>query len=240
VGGTNVVGVIGDTHEPFAHPRYLDFVKSTFKKHGVKTVVHVGDLVDNHAISRHDTEPCAMGALAEFNATKAQVAKWTEAFPRVLLCQGNHDSIPTRQLHKLGIPSTFLKSFKDLWGLPEGWVIKDSHVVDGVLYRHGIGSSGKNGAYNGMLATRQSIVQGHVHAFGGVMYHSNSDSLAFGLSAGCGIDVEAYAFAYGKHCTNRPILGCGIVRGAASAQFVPMDMKRWSRHNGGKNNESTD
>ena len=40
--------------------------------------------------------------------------------------------------------------------------------IDGVLYEHGTGSTGANGARNRAIANRQSTVVGHSHSFGGV------------------------------------------------------------------------
>ena len=40
-----IVGVIGDTHLPFVHERYLDFVCETFEKWGVNRVLHIGDFL---------------------------------------------------------------------------------------------------------------------------------------------------------------------------------------------------
>ena len=42
------------------------------------------------------------------------------------------------------------------------------------------------------------------------------------MNVGCGIDIDAYAFAYGKYDKNRPTLGCGIVFDSGNAIFVPM------------------
>src|SRR5664279_5075479 len=44
-----IVGIIGDTHFPFSHPNYLNFIQDTFKKHGVTKIIHIGDICDNHA-----------------------------------------------------------------------------------------------------------------------------------------------------------------------------------------------
>jgi predicted phosphodiesterase len=46
--------VIGDTHLPFELPGYLEFCLSIQKRVKCGTVVHIGDLVDNHAISYHE------------------------------------------------------------------------------------------------------------------------------------------------------------------------------------------
>ena len=91
------VGVIGDTHFPFVHPNYLDFLQETFAKHNAFRVIHIGDLCDNHAISRWPSEPDALGACQEFEQAREWVDKFAQAFPRVTLVLGNHDRIPERQ-----------------------------------------------------------------------------------------------------------------------------------------------
>ena len=58
-------GVFSDTHIPFSHPNYIPFLRDTFKEWGVEEIVCLGDLIDNHAISRFQSEPCADGAYRE-------------------------------------------------------------------------------------------------------------------------------------------------------------------------------
>lgn len=38
------LGIIGDLHEPFTHPRYFDFIKGTFKNQGIEKVIFIGDI----------------------------------------------------------------------------------------------------------------------------------------------------------------------------------------------------
>lgn len=216
------VGVIGDVHAPFNHPNYLQFCKDTFSKYGAKQIVCVGDLVDNHAISRFQSEPSARGAYDELDAAIDQVRLFSEAFPRVSMCKGNHDTIPIRQAATIGMGERYLKPYHSLLGLPKSWVIEDEFIIDNVLYRHGINCMGKNGAINAATQERMSLVMGHAHSFAGVMYSANKRSLIFGMNVGCGIDIDAYAFAYNKQDKNRPILGCGVVINESNAVFVPM------------------
>jgi len=226
---TTTVGVIGDTHFPFTHPRYLEFCKDTFEEHGVGQVVHIGDIVDHHAISRHKTEPVADGVITEYEKALAMVEEWAAVFPAMTIVNGNHDCILERQAAELGVPAVFLKSNTELYQMPKRWSMVEKVVIDGTLYKHGIGSGGMHGAYNSAKRNCMSVVQGHTHSFAGVKYIANEQTLWFGMSVGCGIDVDAYAFAYGKYFENRPILGCGIVRSSQDAQFVPMDMNKYSR-----------
>ena len=59
------VGIIGDTHEPFCLDGYREFCIETFKAWKIDTVIHIGDLVDHHALSFHDSEPTLKSATGE-------------------------------------------------------------------------------------------------------------------------------------------------------------------------------
>ena len=216
------VGVFSDPHIPFNHPNYLQFCVDTFKKYGVGQVVCCGDLVDNHAISRHQTETCAKSPYDELDMSIKEVAKYTAAFPKVKMVLGNHDLIAVRQAATLGLGERFLKPLHELLGLPKTWELADEFIINDVLYQHGINCGGENGAINKALKERMSTVIGHSHSRGGVRYKANKRDLIFGLDVGCGIDIAAYAFAYGTHCVDRPMLGCGIVFDSQHAEFVPM------------------
>ena len=160
-----IVGVIGDTHIPFAHPGYLPFVKRVFKQFRVKRVVHIGDLFDNHAISYHEADPDGYSSGDELSIGELDLSMWIKAFPRLDLLMGNHDKLPERKVKTAGLSSRFLKGFKETWGLPDGWVIHPDHVViDGVYYTHGTGMSGKNAAINLSMIKGMSAVMGHIHS----------------------------------------------------------------------------
>lgn len=216
------IGVIGDLHAPFNHPNYIQFCIDAFKAHGVGQIVCIGDLVDHHALSKHPTEPCAMGAYAELDKALEQVELVVKAFPKAKMCIGNHDTIPIRQAATVGIGERFLKSYSEVLKLPKTWEIADEFVIDNVLYKHGVNCGGENGAINAAKNECMSVVIGHAHSFAGCKYIVNPRNIRFGLSVGCGIDVQAYSFAYGKALPRRPILGCGIVYNSGKADFVPM------------------
>jgi len=220
-----VVGVIGDTHFPFAHPNYINFLQDTFEHYGVTKIIHIGDICDNHAISRWQSEPDSYGANQEFELAKRDVQIYTKAFPKVTLLLGNHCRIPERQAASLGIPKQFLKGTKELWGMPKGWDVDEQVILNGVMYDHGINAMGTSGALLKATNAMMSCVIGHAHSFGGVQYRSNANNLIFGLNVGCGIDIDAYAFRYGKYNKNRETLGCGIVFDSSNAIFVPMSDK---------------
>lgn len=218
-------GVFSDTHIPFQHPNYLTFLKDTFAEWGVEEVICLGDLIDNHAISRFQSEPCADGAYLELAKAREAVKELTEAFPNVKMCRGNHDDIAYRQAKTLGIGDVFIKPFREIYGLPPTWELEDEYVIDGVLYTHGTGRGGKHATYNIAVDERMSVCSGHTHTGGGVNYIANKTETIFALNTGALIDQSAYAFEYSKYSKHRPTLGVGVVLSPHEAFFIPMTGK---------------
>ena len=219
------VGVIGDPHEPFCHPMYRAFVQDTFRKNRIDHIHFVGDIVDNHALGFWDHDPDGMSAGDEADAALQTIAKWTKTFPKATVCIGNHDERPERVAHKYGLPRRNLKDYATVWETP-GWKWAFEHIIDGVYLTHGTGTSGEDAAMKNAIRRMMSVAQGHTHAFAGVKYHCNPLFRVFGLNAGCGIDIDRYAFAYGKPFANRPVLGCGVVIDGEEAHFHPMPCGR--------------
>ena len=215
--------VFSDIHAPFDHKRYPDFLRDTYKRFGCGRVICLGDLVDNHAISGHMTEPCALGAYTELDLAISRLKIYTAIFPDVDYCKGNHDLRVDRMAASVGIGRRYLRDFQEVLELPKGWVCHgDEFIANGILYSHGVDAAGKNGAINKALRERMSVAVGHSHAYGGCQQSANKRDAVFGLNVGCGIDDEAYAFVYGKHSRNRVTLGCGVVFSPEQAIFVPM------------------
>ena len=215
---------IGDTHCPFMHPKYPEFLDRVRDKHQCNKVVHIGDLVDNHVPSFHSAETDAEGAKREADQAEEQAQQLYDMFPDVKLCLGNHDRIPARKAKEAAIPARWLKDFLKAMNAPPGWKANDRWEIDGTLSTHGT-TCGKNAHLALAEKSRQSAVMGHTHSFGGVGYMTSRHDIIFGLQVGCGIDCSKYAFRYGKDFTNRPTLGCGVVIDGFEAVFEPMILR---------------
>ena len=227
------IGIVGDIHAPFTHPEYKRFIKDTFKAWKVDHVHFIGDVVDMHAVSFHDSDPNGLSPEDEAEEAMEEVAEWYATYPKATVSIGNHDERHFRMAKKAGIPDRFIAAYSEVWKTPK-WDWQTSHMFDDVLYEHGTGSNGKDAAYNRAIGKRMSVVMGHVHAFGGVKFHANETSRIFGMNVGCGVDCRAYAMEYGKNFVNRPVLGCGIVIDGKEAYFEPMqcgegeEYERWN------------
>ena len=217
--------VIADTHEPFSHKHYLDFCIETYEKFNCKHVIHIGDLIDNHAASYHEHDPDGYSHRREILQAQKKLKKWFGAFPKVKLCMGNHDELILRQGRTHGLASHVFKSYRDIYQLPKGWEYAFNFKINNVLYTHGTSYSGKYPHATACTAQRMSVVIGHLHSVAGVYWTASENDIIFGMAVGCGIDRKRYAFDYGKNFTRKPILGAGVVSDVGrNAEFVPMKM----------------
>jgi metallophosphoesterase superfamily enzyme len=197
---------IGDPHCPFTLKQYLRFCKNVDRKENCDKVVIIGDIIDNHYSSYHETDPDGMSAGDELDVAIKEVQKWYKAFPDAVVTIGNHDRIVARKAHTAGISSRWIRDYAEVLGTP-GWEFVEDVVIDGVRYCHGDGKK----AFQRAKADMQSTVQGHYHTESYVQWATGSAFKVFGMQVGCGIDKDSYAMAYGKFGPH-PSIGCGVVK----------------------------
>lgn len=206
------VGIIGDTHIPYNLEGYMEFCLDTFDQWDCDTFIHIGDLIDHHSLSFHDSEPVLKNANGELEDARDRLKPWYEAFPELKICEGNHDLIPARQLKKIGMDhEVWMRPLKEVYDMPEGWELVDTVTIDGVLYHHGYTANGVNGFRNDSLKRMCRSVSGHAHGNAGVSATASDHRLIWGMAVGCGVDRDSMAMAYGKHFLYKPIVSCGIV-----------------------------
>lgn len=224
----HTVLVIPDTQFPFGHPDTFAFLKAVDAKYKPNEFVHIGDEVDLHALSNFEHDPDGYSAGHELKAALKDMHKLYKMFPNMKVCTSNHTARPFRKAYKHGIPRAFLKDYHEFMEAPKGWEWAEKWEIDGVIYEHGEGQTGVNGAIKAALGNMQSTVIGHLHAFAGIQWSANPRHLIFGFNVGCLIDNKAYAFAYGKTFKNKPIIGCGVVIKGIPV-FVPMLLNKRGR-----------
>lgn len=223
-GDPDNVLVIGDPHEPFTKDGYLEFCRKVQQEYDCGTVIHIGDAVDNHAVSYHEKDPEGMSAGDEFNLALERMKRWYYTFPNVKVCIGNHDALPFRKAFSAGLPKTWLKTYQELLQSPPTWEWDFVHQVKGVIYQHGTGLSGEMAAINAARENRQSTVIGHLHTVMNTRFLASYKDLIFGVTVGCGIDHEKYAFAYGKQNTRKPVVACAVILDGKLPINIPMDI----------------
>jgi hypothetical protein len=190
----------------------MEFCLDIFDQWNCDTFIHIGDLIDHHALSFHDSEPCLKGANGEMMDARKRLQPWYDAFPNLTICNGNHDLIPARQLKKIGMDAdVWMRPLKEIYEMPEGWELVEEITIDGVLYHHGYTANGVNGFRNDAIKRMCRTVSGHAHGNAGVSSTASNHRLVWGMATGCGVDVESMAMAYGKHFLMKPVISCGVV-----------------------------
>jgi predicted phosphodiesterase len=215
--------VIADTHLPWEHPDYLEFCLQIQNRVKCGTVVHIGDLVDNHSLSlKYEPDPDLHSPKDEISKARKHLELWFKAFPRVFLCLGNHDRRVDLKGRHVGLPSEVFKPFRKIWGLPDGWKDAFSWNIDNVTYQHGTGLSGDQAHIKAASLNRQSTVIGHTHSTGAINYLVSNKDRIFGMNVGCGIG-KGLSFEYGRDFLKKPVLGAGVVTDRGKyCQFFPM------------------
>jgi len=197
--------VVGDLHHPFCLEDYLEFCKKAYSDWGCDHVVFIGDIIDQHFSSYHETDPDGMSAGDELELSIDRLQPWIEAFPIADVCIGNHDRMVRRKAFSGGIPKAWIKEYKEVLGCP-GWTFDESFIYHDVKYIHGEGGT----ARNRMKKDLHSVVQGHLHTQGYINYQVGDNYKIFGMQVGCGIDHKAYAMAYAKNF-GKPVISCAVV-----------------------------
>lgn len=215
----NRVLVIGDIHAPFELSGYLDFCKEQYKVNNCNRVVIIGDVIDSHYSSYHETSADGMGGKAELDLAIRKLSRWYKAFPDADVTLGNHDRIIIRKAQTSNIPSQWIREFGEVLGTPD-WRFVTEVYIDGVRYVHG-DKSGKP-----RMAVKRdmvSTVSGHYHTDMYVEWSFGKTRRIFAMAVGCGIDSKAYAMGY-MQGGKKEAIGIGIVIGGNVAFNVPMDL----------------
>lgn len=223
--------VVPDLHMPYGHQDTVPFLKA-LKAHVKPTrVILLGDEVDKHALSFHDSDPDLSSAGDELKAAVARLKPLYALFPEADVLESNHGSLVYRRALHHGIPRTYLRHYREVLEAPTGWHWHPQLTVTSgkqrIFFTHGMIKNGK------ILAERRglSTVQGHFHTEFYIQYSGNPEMDVFSMSCGCLIDGRSLAFAYNSLQISRPILGAGsIIEGVP--KLYKMNLNAGGRWNG--------
>ncbi len=197
--------VIGDLHAPFTLTGYLEHCIDVYRRYNCNTVVFIGDIIDNHYASYHETDPNGLSGGDELSLAVKQITPWYEAFPNATVIVGNHDRMIQRKAFSSSVPREWIKPYNDVLGTPT-WEWMDRLVIDDVQYIHGEGGTARTRCRADLMST----VQGHLHTQCYTDWVVGANFKVFGTQVGCGIDFGAYAMAYAKR-GKKPAIGCAVV-----------------------------
>ena len=214
----NRILVIGDLHAPFDLDSYLKHCKKVYKEYNCNKVVFIGDVIDNHYSSYHETDADGMSGGMELDFAIKRISRWYKEFPKADVTIGNHDRIIVRKAQTGGVPSQWIREYKDVLNTPN-WNFTERVVYDNVQYIHGEAGTARTKCRADMMST----VQGHLHTQLYTEFYVGANFKVFGCQVGCGIDHEAYAFAYSK-AGKKPAIGCAVVVGGHTCINIPMNL----------------
>lgn len=203
---------ISDLHIPYHHEEALEFLSKLKLKYDPTRVVCLGDELDKHSLSFHDSDPDLDSAGKELEKALPAVRELHKMFPTMDLLKSNHGSLVYRKAKHHGIPVKYIKSYNDVLEVGDGWKWHNDLVLelpDGqkVYAHHGKLSS----AVRVSQAMGMSFVCGHYHEKFGIEYWANPMGLYFAMNCGCLIDDDSLAFAYNNVNLKRPIIGTGLI-----------------------------
>jgi len=214
----------GDSHIPYHHADYFEFLDTIKSKYRPTRVICMGDLVDNHAISYHESSPELRSAGDELEESIEYIQQLTGIFPKMEILQGNHDKLPIRKARTAGLPSRFIKNNHEVFMMPKTWSWHNEIYLDMPKYgklwlRHYFTTDIMSMArkYNVCMA------QGHLHARSDMNWVMNKNTNVWALTVGCGADDESLAMEYNKLDKHRPINSVVIIKDGIP-EFVYMNL----------------
>ena len=195
--------VISDMHLPYQHKDSIKFLKEIKKEFKPDTITSIGDLLDQHALSFHDSSPELYSAGHELDKAKEYVKELESIFPKLIEVDSNHSSMIYRRALKHGLPRAYLKDYGDFLETKKWKWVDDLTLTmsngQRCFFTHGRSAD--------VLKVSQtmgmSAVQGHYHTKFVISWWANPDNLFFGMNVGCLIDQKSMAFNYAKNFKTR-------------------------------------
>jgi hypothetical protein len=173
---------ISDMHVPYHHPDLLPFLELMKERYAPTRVICLGDELDKHAMSFHDSDPDLPSAGDELSRALPVIKEVENLFPNMDLIDSNHGSMVYRKAKHHGIPRRYIKSYNDVLGVGDGWQWHMDLVLDmsqwnvpDVFVHHGKSKQ----AVKTSQAMSMSHVCGHFHESFGIEYWGEPEGSVF-------------------------------------------------------------
>ena len=225
--------VISDMHVPYHHVDTVKFLTAVKEKllSERSIIINVGDEVDGHALSFHDSISELDSAGKELEKARNYLAEISAIFPKMYICESNHGALIYRRAKHNGIPLDYIKPLSEVYGV-KSWTWHDSIIVEtsaGSVYV----CHGKTATYGKLCKeVMMSAIQGHFHGKFEITWHRSPLGDRFNMYVGCLIDYKSMAFAYGKNHLPKPILGVGYICEDGKPFLIKMDLDKNGRWTG--------
>jgi len=203
--------IISDLHIPYHRKDSFAFLKEIKKQFKPDTIINIGDEIDCHALSFHDSNPDLPSAGHELSLAKEYIKELENIFPQMTLLDSNHSSLIYRKGIKHGIPRGFLRDYNDFLNVKKWNWVNDLTLTlpnkQRCFFTHGISADVARVSQIQSMNT----VQGHFHSKFKIEYLAKSDALMWGMQIGCMIERTNMAFHYAKNFKTKFIMGCGMI-----------------------------
>lgn len=226
----NRILIVSDLHAPFEHPDTLKFLGKIKEYYNPDRVIQIGDEIDNHAMSYHDTDPDSFSAGDELKRAREVIWKIEDLYPKVDVLESNHGSLWYRKAKTHGIPREAIKTYEEIlqtkrwkWHFELEVRLPNKQPC---YFHHGRSA-------NVLIASQHRgmpVVQGHYHEKFNIQYWGTSERLNWGMNVGCLVDDHALAFEYNNSNLKRPVIGCGMIIDS-QPKLIPMVLKSNGRWN---------
>ena len=223
--------VISDTHAPFEHVDTIKFLTAIKAKYKPDRVIHIGDEIDSHAMSYHDTDPDSFSAGDELKKAREVIWQIEDLFPKVDVIESNHGSLWYRKAKTHGIPREAIKTYEEILKT-KNW---KWHFELTVTLPNGQPCYFHHGRSANCLVASQHrgmpCVQGHYHEKFNIQYWGTTERLNWGMNVGCLVDDKTLAFEYNNSNLKRPVIGTGMIIDS-QPKLIPLVMNKNGRWNG--------
>ena len=137
---------------------------------------------------------------------KKTIVEYHRTFPNAMCCIGNHDALPNRKAFSNGLSKHWIKPIGEVLNT-DSWKYSEHFIIDGVKYTHGTGRKARQRSQQDMI----SIVQAHYHSDSYIENYVGADGTRkFAVQVGCGVDINSFAFTYGKNFA-KPHLNVAVI-----------------------------
>lgn len=225
--------VISDLHIPYHHIDSVRFLaackEELLSKRSI--IISVGDEVDGHDLSFHNSIKDLDSAGIELEKTKGYIKEIEDIFPKMDITSSNHGDLIYRRARAEGIPLDYIKPLPEVYGVKK-WAWHDSIILE-TNAGHVYICHGKTAAYGKLCKeVGMSAIQGHYHGKFELTWHRNPLGDRFNMYVGCLIDYKSLAFEYGKNNLPKPILGVGYIDEDGHPYLIKMDLDKDGRWTG--------
>lgn len=235
--------VFGDMHIPYHHPDTFSFLKAIQDKLNPELIINLGDELDYHAMSFHDTDPDLDNAGAELLKGREYLHKLEQIMPNMMIVHSNHGSMKFRKAKTHGFPRHLILSYADaIFGERKedgsiyrpnkrgnGWIWVDKLIFKTSLNQEVLCVHNQlQNCITNIQRNQMCFIQGHYHSNYEIRYLSSPYNLLWGVTTGCLVDDNSFAFNYNKIDSKRPIIGCvAVING--QPVLIPMLLEKGGR-----------